>query len=227
MSLIKKLFGKPDVEEKAKAFAKNQLDSIVNDPKYSHYFTDNADAKIDLYNELKTGYADHMKDYTKGNFLTKYVTPAMRGLGAVIDGIGTAMYWNPATAGGGLGLKIVGAAPVKTLADAIEARYLHNYLSDKEIPWLDKKKADARATAEAIAERGAALFPLGGGAIDYFRGKQRWYSAAEGAMGKKIKYDALEKILPKQKEGRVIPLSYFKAAQEGSYSPQKAYSQAA
>ena len=192
MGLIDRLRGNAN---NAGDFADRHLDKLMESAELRQYFFDESGKrKTDpgtealrdsLRDKLVAGYDTDAKSYFEDRgFLSKYVSPVLRGLGFGADVAGTYLFW--AMGGAGLGLKAVGAG-IKTVADTIDMvhylRHNHEGYDFGSLPAL---------VGETVAERFAAYWPLGIGEVaDLVRGRSKF----DGKVTRKTLYDAKKSFL--------------------------------
>lgn len=220
-----------------KFVAKNLDNLIEKDADIKKYFADNKFSNDELKNQLeeslKQVYSRYHK-YTTNNgrgTFSKYGAKGLRGLGLICDVLGTYLFWNPATTGGGFGLKGLGLGQ-KYLADLIDAHYYEKQYKNakddftKEYGEENLKKfsglikdasKDLKTLAEQTAERIGAYLPLGAGEIiDYARGEEKF----KYKINKLIIYAAKQEFLKRigkyvkseRPGGNAIPLDNYKRA---------------
>ncbi|MFC1801766.1 hypothetical protein ACFLZB_04865 [Nanoarchaeota archaeon] len=174
MGLIEKIFGK----ESGEKFADKELEGVMQDASLKHYFfnedgSEKEGRDIDLlkkglHDKIKASYRSNAQDYFENRgFLSKYISPVLRGVGAVGDVVGTYMFW--AYGGSGFEAKFVSMG-IKSLADIVDGvHYLKHNQGVYDIG------AVAKIAGEAVVERAAAVWPLGiGEAVDLVRGRKKF-----------------------------------------------------
>lgn len=204
----------------SRKFAEQNLEALLNSKELKPYFCDKEGKKRmdgqtqqmyeDLKRRVESSYQEHAHKYFEHRgFMSKYVAPIFRGIGAGLDFLGDLFYLP--TAGASLAVTKLPAFFAKGIADTFDGLHYLTHGDYKSIKDL------GHIIGESAVERAVAYLPIYGlgSGLDLLRGRRKFDNRVKDYALKKAKEDFLKginkefTIQPYPSGSEIIGTNYF------------------